>query len=245
MTRVSGRPPSVSTDQQPALAVPAARVGFLTMTCRLRGGCSASRRRCPVLRACQAQRRWRALVDHVVRHGHGLQAEADGLDGAPGLHRRSPTTRARGFAAGGSGNQSATGTTKCLWATVAGACSRREERRFQGLFHSPATRLEPRTFCVCASTTLPGPETRWARGAGTSKRLKGLEPSTFCMASRRRVTRRAGLPPANCAKRPVQPRQRMSRISPRFAGVLSTNCPPRTRADQHRERLSALRFAWI
>ena len=59
-----------------------------------------------------------------------------------------------------------------------------------------------------------------------SKRRKGLEPSTFCMASRRRVTRRAGLRPANCAKRPVQPRRVPSRISPRFAGVLSTNCPP-------------------
>ncbi len=46
------------------------------------------------------------------------------------------------------------------------------------------------------------------------------------MASRRRVTRRAGLRPANCSKRPVQPGRVPSRISPRFAGVLSTNCPP-------------------
>jgi hypothetical protein len=65
------------------------------------------------------------------------------------------------------------------------------------------------------------------RFAGTSKRLKGLEPSTFCMANRRRATRRAGLPAANSAKQPVQPRRVLSRISPRFAGVLSTNCPPR------------------
>ena len=78
--------------------------------------------------------------------------------------------------------------------------------------------------------------------AGTSsKRLKGLEPSTFCMASRRTVTRRAGLPPANCAKRPVQPRRVVSRISPRFAGVLSTNCPPRTGADRASRAPGALR----
>jgi hypothetical protein len=45
--------------------------------------------------------------------------------------------------------------------------------------------LEPNTVCVSASTSID--EVRKSenrRFAGTSKRLKGLEPSTFCMASR-------------------------------------------------------------
>ena len=60
------------------------------------------------------------------------------------------------------------------------------------------------------------------------------------MASRRRVNRWAGLIPANCAKRPVPPRRVLSRNSPRFAGVLSTNCPPRTEAERASRAPSAL-----
>ena len=38
--------------------------------------------------------------------------------------------------------------------------------------------------------------------------------------------------PAKRAKRRVQARRVLSQIAPRFAGVLSTNCPPRRGADR-------------
>jgi hypothetical protein len=54
------------------------------------------------------------------------------------------------------------------------------------------------------------------RFAGTSKRLKGLEPSTFCMLVMSMV---------------------VSQISSHYAGVLSTNCPPKRDADLAAEAL--------
>jgi hypothetical protein len=66
---------------------------------------------------------------------------------------------------------------------------------------------------------------------GSSKRLKGLEPSTS-MASRPRLNRWIGFLPANRAKQGLWDRRVLSQISPGFDGILSTNCPPRHRADR-------------
>ena len=64
---------------------------------------------------------------------------------------------------------------------------------------------------------------------GTSSRL---EPRTLCMASRPTENVLVGLLPANRAKRELCTGRGLSHISPRFAGVLSTNCPPRCQADR-------------
>jgi hypothetical protein len=78
------------------------------------------------------------------------------------------------------------------------------------------------------------------RFAGTSKRLKGLEPSTFCMASRPRSNGWAELLPANRGKAAAHAGRVQSQISPRFAGVLSTNRPPRCEADRASGAVGAL-----
>jgi hypothetical protein len=77
---------------------------------------------------------------------------------------------------------------------------------------------------------------------GSSKRLKGLEPSTS-MASRPRLNRWIGFLPANRAKQGLWDRRVLSQISPGFDGILSTNCPPRQRADRD-PGLARCRIAW-
>jgi hypothetical protein len=61
--------------------------------------------------------------------------------------------------------------------------------------------------------------------AGTSsKRLKGLEPSTFCIASSPTSRTRAAVSPADQAHRLSGLARVRCRISPRFAGILSLDC---------------------
>jgi hypothetical protein len=68
-------------------------------------------------------------------------------------------------------------------------------------------------------------------GAGTSrKRLKGLEPSTFCMASSPNSASRVDFFPANKAFSGRVRRSTVCRVSSRFDGVLSTKRQPRDQA---------------
>jgi hypothetical protein len=71
--------------------------------------------------------------------------------------------------------------------------------------------IEPGTVLVCR---------------GSSKRLMGLEPTTFCMASRPQLHGRSRFLPAN---RPLLRGGGTSffpRVSLRFDGIVSPNCPP-------------------
>jgi Molybdopterin oxidoreductase len=62
--------------------------------------------------------------------------------------------------------------------------------------------------------------------AGTSrKRLMGLEPTTFCMASRRQLRGRGRFVPANGALLRRGDESFFPRVSSRFDGIVSPNCP--------------------
>jgi hypothetical protein len=72
-----------------------------------------------------------------------------------------------------------------------------------------------------------------------SKRLMGLEPTTFCMASSSNLVAPSCFFPANAAFRSPRQPSAVCRVSSRFDGVLSTNCQPRDRAPRRRNRLAA------
>jgi hypothetical protein len=145
---------------------------------------------------------------------------------------------------GGFGIQSAPGATTCLQARCVEKAGTRRHRVFAGTFHEDRDAV--RTLDLLRIRQYLNRRDRNSengRFAGTSKRLKGLEPSTFCMASRPTSNLLVDLLPANNAKRELCTGRGLSQISPGFAWVLSTNCPPRCRADRAPRSPGACRVA--